>query len=122
MIVRLLGVLLMIYGAWMVWWAVATWSLLSGLWCVYLLACGFGLVLHARWGAWLWYGLVALAAGGWLWSVAAGALRAGRSMGDATTAGLSVLPGLVLLLLLGLASIAVATQYRHFREAPPADR
>ncbi len=122
MIVRLLGVLLVVYGAWMCWWAVATWSLWSGLWCVYLLACGFGLLFHARWAAWLWYGLVAISAGGWLLSVVEAAMRIGRSPGDALATGFAVLTGLVLLALLGLGSVVVARQFRHLPEAPPTDR
>lgn len=121
MIVRLIGVLLVVYGGWMAWWAVMTGSLLTGLCCVYLLACGLGLAFHARWSAWLWYGLVALSAGGWLLSVVQGAMRIGRSTGDALATGFGVLTGLVLLALLGLGSVAVAKQFRHFPAAPPAD-
>jgi hypothetical protein len=121
MIVRLLGLFLLLYAAYLGNSFLQVQAYATGLWATWALFCGLGLLLHRKWAAYLWYALALFASGGWIWTVV-GVIRSGWPYPDALRSAISLLPGACILAICGLGSLAVAKQFRRPAPFPSSDR
>jgi hypothetical protein len=112
MIVRTLGLFLLLYAAYLGYSFVHVQTFATGLWAVWALICGLGLLLQRKWAAYLWYALALFASVSWIWAVI-GVIRSGWPYPDALRSAISLLPGMCILLICGLGSLAVAKQFRQ---------
>lgn len=116
MIVRLLGLLLVVYATYIGFSLAVVPAIITALWAACFLICGVGLIFHVRWAAYLWYVLALFMSASWIWAVV-GVVRAGWPYSDAFSSAISLIPGSSILLICGFGSLAVA---RHFRQASGA--
>jgi hypothetical protein len=112
MIVRILGLFLLLYAAYLGNSFVQLQAPTTGLWMLWALICGIGLLLQRRWAAYLWYALALFASASWIWAVV-GVIRSGWPYPDAFRSAISLLPGVCILAICGLGSVAVAKQFRR---------
>jgi hypothetical protein len=115
--VRFLSAFLLLVAAYLAWWAIAYGGVVWGLGAVVSLATSVGLFTGRSWGRLLWY-LVALTVGSaWIASIGRHALT-GWPYSDLPRTLISLLPGLLLLVICGGGSLAVARQFRGAKNAP----
>lgn len=112
MIVRVLGSFLLLYAAYLCNSFMHAQTFSTGLWAVWALICGFGLLLQRKWAAYLWYALALLASASWIWAVV-GVIRTGWPYPDVLRSVISLFPGVCILAICGLGSLAVAKQFRR---------
>ena len=112
MIVRLLGLVLLSYAAYIGLSFSNAPTLSSALWGACFFACGLGLIFHVRWAAYLWYVLAIVTSASWIWAVI-GVARTGWPYADVLRSVISLIPGLGILAVCGLGSVAVAKQFRR---------
>jgi len=121
MIVRVLGLFLLLYAAYLGDSFVQVQTFATGLWTVWALICGLGLLLQRKWAAYLWYALALFASVSWIWAVV-GVIRSGWPYSDALRSAISLLPGICILVICGLGSLAVAKQFRRPSPLPGSGR
>lgn len=112
MIVRLLGLVVLSYAAYIGLSYASAPTISAALWGTCVFACGLGLIFHVRWAAYLWYVLAVVTSAGWIWAVI-GVARTGWPYADVLRSVISLIPGLCLLAVCGLGSVAVARQFRR---------
>jgi hypothetical protein len=112
MIVRVLGLFLLLYAAYLCNSLVQVQTFSTGLWALWALNCGLGLLLQRKWAAYLWYALALFASASWIWAVV-GVIRSGWPYPDALRSAISLFPGFCILAICGLGSLAVAKQFRR---------
>jgi hypothetical protein len=111
MIVRLLGLLLVAYGVYLGYSFMEARYWLTACWSLGAMTCGLGLIFQGRWAANVWYAFALAVSASWIWGVA-GVIRSGWPYVDPWRSAISLIPGLCILMICGLGSIAVA---KHFR-------
>src|SRR5437762_2300801 len=112
MIVRLLGLVVLSYAAYIGLSFASAPTLSAALWGACFFACGLGLTFHVRLAAYLWYVLAVVTSASWIWAVI-GVTRAGWPYADVLRSVISLIPGLCILAVSGLGSVAVARQFRR---------
>jgi hypothetical protein len=117
MIVRVLGLFLLVYAAYLGNSFVQVQAFATGLWMLWALTCGLGLVVHRKWAAYLWYALALFASLSWIWAVV-GVMRSGWPYPDALRSAISLLPGFCILAICGLGSLAVFKQFHSPSRLP----
>ena len=121
MIVRVLGIFLLLYAAYLANSFAQLPAFATGLWALWALTCGVGLLVHRRWAAYLWYALALFASLSWIWAVF-GVIRSGWPYADAFSSVISMLPGACILAICGLGSVAVAKQFSRSASVPRSER
>ena len=121
MIVRVLGLLLLLCAAYLGNSFLQVQSFSTGLWTLWALICGLGLIVQRKWAAYLWYALASFASLGWIWAVV-GVVRSGWPYPDALTSAISLVPGVCVLAIRWLGSFAVFKQFHPPSRVSGSDR
>ena len=103
--------LLLIVAAYVGWWSIISGALVWLLGSAVALLGAIGLFLRKRWGQYLWYAIALAASVLWIASVIRVAVS-GWPYDDLTDSVVSLIPGVLLVTVCVLGSIAVS---RHFR-------
>ena len=116
MIVKILGMLLIVASGYLAWWAI---SYASWLWLIpsaFAFVGAIGLFLNKRWGSYVWYAIALITSAWWLQSIVK-LLISGWPEESVFNTGISLIPGLLLLVVCVGGSIAVAKQFRSAADA-----
>ncbi|HEX5125923.1 MAG TPA: hypothetical protein VFW00_04210 [Rhodocyclaceae bacterium] len=111
MIIKLLAALLFTYSIYLGHWAMTALSALGFLATIFSLTTVYGLVASKRWAQYCWFIIAIGAPALWLLSVGH-IILSGWPYASMLTSIISLLPGLFLVLICGLGSVAI---YKHFR-------
>ena len=116
MLIKLLASLLLLFAAYLGWWAVASGSFWWLAPCLFALVAASGLFLGKRWAQYLWHVIALVVSISWLSSVVRVALS-GWPYDTAFTSFVSLLPGLLLLIVCAGGSAIVTKHFRGIRNA-----
>jgi hypothetical protein len=116
MIVKVLGVLLIAVSGYLGWWSISHAAWLWLVPSVFAFLGAIGLFLHKRWGSYIWHAIALIVSVWWLQSIVR-FLFSGWPEASWLNIGISLTPGLFLLVVCVGGSIVVV---KHFRSAADA--
>ena len=117
MLVKSVAILLLVIGAYLAWWGLANSSSLWLLGSAVAFVCSFGLFRRARWAQYLWHAIAGACSAAWVLSVMRTA-HSGWPYDNWLQSAISLVPGMLLLVVLAVCSVAVAKHYRSKQNAP----
>jgi hypothetical protein len=109
--VKLLAALLVLYAAYVAWWAIAASTPLWLAASVIGFITATGLFARKRWAQYLWHALAACVTLAWVVELAR-VVQSGWPYQDTVSSVISLVPGLFLLVICGGGSFVVARHYR----------